>query len=145
VILASNFKANLDEAFLRRFNAIIRFPFPEEAERVAIWRTSLPAQVQFEDGSYGLVDYKTSDARDEHAAFYSRQLSAYAYSLEHPASGALSFAPVKRLGLFIITPDRFEPTAAAEMAFVTYDVGGGPATMTLSLRCWATCWGCWMR
>jgi SpoVK/Ycf46/Vps4 family AAA+-type ATPase len=50
VILASNFKANMDEAFLRRFNAIIRFPFPDEAERVAIWRTSLPAQAQFEDG-----------------------------------------------------------------------------------------------
>ena len=76
------------------------------------------ALLEFDDGSYGLVDYKTSDARDEHAAFYSRQLSAYAYSLEHPAAGALSFTPVNRLGLFIITPDRFEPTAAAEMAFV---------------------------
>jgi AAA+ superfamily predicted ATPase len=50
VILASNFKANLDEAFLRRFNAIIRFPFPDEAERVAIWRASLPPQVEFEHG-----------------------------------------------------------------------------------------------
>ena len=28
VILASNFRANMDEAFLRRFNAIIRFPLP---------------------------------------------------------------------------------------------------------------------
>lgn len=50
VILASNFKANLDDAFLRRFNAIIRFPFPSEAEREAIWRTSLPEGVQFEEG-----------------------------------------------------------------------------------------------
>jgi AAA+ superfamily predicted ATPase len=48
-ILASNFKANMDDAFLRRFNAIIRFPFPNEAERVAIWGKSLPANVQFED------------------------------------------------------------------------------------------------
>jgi hypothetical protein len=50
VILASNFKANMDDAFLRRFNAIIRFPFPDEAERAAIWRTSLPAHAEFEDG-----------------------------------------------------------------------------------------------
>ncbi len=27
-IMASNFKANMDDAFLRRFNAIVRFPFP---------------------------------------------------------------------------------------------------------------------
>ncbi len=50
VILASNFKSNMDTAFIRRFNAIIGFPFPEEAERVAIWRVSLPSQARFEDG-----------------------------------------------------------------------------------------------
>jgi hypothetical protein len=42
VILASNFRANIDEAFLRRFNAIIRFPFPSEAERRRIWLRALP-------------------------------------------------------------------------------------------------------
>lgn len=42
VILASNFRANMDEAFLRRFNAIIRFPMPTEAEREAIWTRILP-------------------------------------------------------------------------------------------------------
>jgi AAA+ superfamily predicted ATPase len=49
VILASNFKANIDDAFMRRFNAIVRFPFPEEKERVAIWRVSMPDDVRFED------------------------------------------------------------------------------------------------
>jgi AAA+ superfamily predicted ATPase len=49
VILASNFKANLDDAFLRRFNAIIRFPFPSESERAAIWRICLPEHVGFEN------------------------------------------------------------------------------------------------
>jgi hypothetical protein len=61
VILASNFKANMDDAFLRRFNAIIRFPFPDEAERAAIWRTSLPARAEFEDG----VDLPSMLARFE--------------------------------------------------------------------------------
>ncbi len=42
VILASNFRANIDEAFLRRFNALIRFPFPTEEERRTIWQRVLP-------------------------------------------------------------------------------------------------------
>ena len=42
VILSSNFRANIDEAFLRRFNAIIRFPLPTREERESIWLKSLP-------------------------------------------------------------------------------------------------------
>lgn len=44
-ILATNLRANLDEAFTRRFDTIIDFPLPEEAERVRIWQTLLPAKV----------------------------------------------------------------------------------------------------
>ena len=76
------------------------------------------AVVAFEDGSYGVIDYKTSDASDEQASFYSRQLSAYAYALENPAPGALALAPITRLGLFIITPERFERLPNGELAFV---------------------------
>jgi len=76
------------------------------------------AVIAFEDGSYGLVDYKTSDARDEQIAFYSRQLTAYAYALENPAPGALALSPVSRMGLFVVSPDRYEPTPAGEMSFV---------------------------
>jgi hypothetical protein len=66
------------------------------------------AVIAFDDGSYGIIDYKTSDAKAEQAAFYSRQLSAYAYALENAAPKALSLSPVTRLGLFVITPSRFE-------------------------------------
>ena len=76
------------------------------------------AVIEFDDGSYGIVDYKTSEAKDEHAAFYSRQLSAYAYALEHPTPNALGLSPISRLGLFILTPDRFERTTNNEMIFV---------------------------
>ncbi len=76
------------------------------------------AVIEFEDGTYGIVDYKTSDAKEEHAAFYSRQLSAYAYALENPAPKALALSPVSRLGLLIITPDRFERNGSDEMVFV---------------------------
>lgn len=38
VILASNQKENLDEAFTRRFEAIIHFPLPNARERLKIWQ-----------------------------------------------------------------------------------------------------------
>lgn len=37
VILASNFRSNLDEAFTRRFESIIRFDMPKPAERMSLW------------------------------------------------------------------------------------------------------------
>ncbi len=47
IILASNMKNNIDEAFVRRFNAIIRFNLPSEEERSLIWRKSFPQRVGF--------------------------------------------------------------------------------------------------
>jgi hypothetical protein len=41
-ILASNLRANIDDAFLRRFNFVIRFPEPGPEERAEIWRRTLP-------------------------------------------------------------------------------------------------------
>jgi AAA+ superfamily predicted ATPase len=61
VILCSNFKANLDDAFLRRFNAIVRFDFPSEPERAEIIRKSLPGQAKFEKG----VDFASLIAKFE--------------------------------------------------------------------------------
>ncbi|MFW5663416.1 MAG: ATP-binding protein [bacterium] len=42
VILASNFKSNIDEAFLRRFQAVIYFPPPTAMERYTLWKKTLP-------------------------------------------------------------------------------------------------------
>ncbi|HEU4718442.1 MAG TPA: ATP-binding protein [Bacteroidia bacterium] len=38
VILASNFKSNLDEAFTRRFQSVIHFPMPRPSERLLLWQ-----------------------------------------------------------------------------------------------------------
>ena len=45
VILASNYKSNLDAAFIRRFNAIVPFPMPNAGERYNIWIKSLPSGI----------------------------------------------------------------------------------------------------
>ncbi len=48
VILASNQKSNIDDAFIRRFQSIINFPMPNAIERAEIWRKSFPDNLQFE-------------------------------------------------------------------------------------------------
>jgi SpoVK/Ycf46/Vps4 family AAA+-type ATPase len=40
-------KSNIDDAFIRRFNSIVKFPFPEANERSAIWKKSFPEHVLF--------------------------------------------------------------------------------------------------
>ncbi len=61
--------------------------------------------VSFDDGTYGVIDYKTSKPSEDSARMYSRQLHAYAYALEHPAPGKLALSPVTKLGLLYFYPD----------------------------------------
>jgi PD-(D/E)XK nuclease superfamily len=60
--------------------------------------------LQFADGTYAIVDFKTSEPKPEHVPFYSRQLHAYALCAENPAHGALRLSPVSQLGLICIEP-----------------------------------------
>ncbi|UKB81188.1 ATP-binding protein [Chryseobacterium sp. MEBOG07] len=49
IILASNFKNNMDKAFTRRFHSCIQFNNPKHEERLRIWQQNLPKQLQLED------------------------------------------------------------------------------------------------
>lgn len=44
VILATNLKSNIDEAFSRRFQSVIYFPMPDEELRADLWRSMLPKE-----------------------------------------------------------------------------------------------------
>lgn len=46
VILASNFKNNIDDAFIRRFQSIIYFPIPSPSERIQLWKNAIPNQLK---------------------------------------------------------------------------------------------------
>jgi hypothetical protein len=46
IILASNMKSNIDDAFLRRFHSVIHFPKPTAEERLLLWEKALPPQVR---------------------------------------------------------------------------------------------------
>ena len=42
IILATNLRSNIDEAFSRRFQSVIYFPMPSEELRAELWRNMLP-------------------------------------------------------------------------------------------------------
>jgi ATP-dependent 26S proteasome regulatory subunit len=44
VILATNLRENLDDAFIRRMRFIVEFPFPDATSRQKIWLTHFPSQ-----------------------------------------------------------------------------------------------------
>lgn len=50
VILASNFKNNIDTAFTRRFQSIIEFEIPTHLERFRLWQNNLPKGIALEEG-----------------------------------------------------------------------------------------------
>lgn len=70
----------------------------------------IDASLRFDDGSHGIVDFKTSVPRPEHVEFYGRQLHAYALAAENPAPGNLRLSPVARLGLLCFEPTRMTAT-----------------------------------
>jgi hypothetical protein len=46
IILASNLKANMDEAFARRFQSIIFFPYPTPEEQLMLWEKAFPESLR---------------------------------------------------------------------------------------------------
>jgi len=49
VILATNQRGNIDDAFVRRFQSIIHFPMPGPVEREKIWSKAFPQQIAIAD------------------------------------------------------------------------------------------------
>ncbi len=44
-ILATNLRANLDDAFIRRLSFVVHFPFPDEHSRLCIWQRIWPEEL----------------------------------------------------------------------------------------------------
>jgi AAA+ superfamily predicted ATPase len=61
VILASNQRANIDEAFVRRLQSIIHFPMPRPEERYEIWQKTFPSQIAIAED----IDWHSIAARHE--------------------------------------------------------------------------------
>lgn len=46
VILATNFKDNIDDAFMRRFQSVCYFQIPSPKERLLLWNQNLPEKLK---------------------------------------------------------------------------------------------------
>jgi SpoVK/Ycf46/Vps4 family AAA+-type ATPase len=56
VILTTNFRQNIDQAFLRRFRFVVEFPSPDAEGREQIWRKCLPSATPVsEDVDFGFL------------------------------------------------------------------------------------------
>ena len=74
--------------------------------------------VKFDDGTYGVIDFKTSERKAEHVPLYSRQLHAYAIALEKPAPGKLTLSPISKLGLLVFDPAKFSNAGGGSAALI---------------------------
>ena len=68
VILASNMKVNIDDAFTRRFNSQVKFSFPTKENRGQIWNKVLPEP--FKELSAVLSSYELSGGNINNALQY---------------------------------------------------------------------------
>ncbi|MFB7358581.1 ATP-binding protein [Streptomyces gardneri] len=48
-VLTTNLRANIDEAFTRRLDLVVDFPFPDAAQRVALWHSCLAGTPKADD------------------------------------------------------------------------------------------------
>ena len=49
-ILTTNLRHHIDDAFLRRLQFVVTFPFPDDAERRALWEAAIPSAAPVEEG-----------------------------------------------------------------------------------------------
>ncbi|RPI53310.1 MAG: ATP-binding protein [Acidobacteria bacterium] len=55
VVLATNIRRNIDDAFSRRLHYVVDFPQPDAADRERLWRGMFPPESPVDDVDYGLV------------------------------------------------------------------------------------------
>ena len=73
----------------------------DEASPFAI-RGKYDLLMEFPDGTHGIIDCKFQARDNDKSAFYSPQLEAYAFALEHPAKGEAK--TISHIGLLVWSP-----------------------------------------
>jgi len=83
----------------------------------------------FDDGTFGVIDFKTTSPADKNIRLYSRQLHAYALALEHPAPGKLGLTPISLIGILAVDPVEMVSIPGGR---VTLRIGGAHAIAGMS-------------
>ncbi len=63
------------------------------------------AFLELDDGSYAVIDFKTTSMSKDKAEDYSTQLHAYKYALENNRKDKPHLSPITKLGILIFEPD----------------------------------------
>mgnify|MGYP001619373266 CR=1 FL=1 len=86
---------------------------PVEAEGSPPWFIygKIDSLIEFDDGSWGILDFKTTQISASKGELYGRQLHAYAHAFEHPAAvprvlkgKAPGLGPITKLGILCFEP-----------------------------------------
>ncbi|MFL6077759.1 MAG: AAA family ATPase [Mycobacteriales bacterium] len=92
VVLATNLRQNMDDAFTRRLRFIVEFPFPDAASRERIWRGMFPPRVPLAPD----VDFAELAAAYPVAGANIRNIALNAAFLAAAAGGAVDRARLDR-------------------------------------------------
>ena len=85
-ILATNLRANLDEAFTRRLQFAVDFPFPDAEDRLRIWQTLFPPDLPRDPG----LDFRMLSKRFKLAGGSIRNIIVNAAYLAASNGGAVT-------------------------------------------------------
>jgi hypothetical protein len=128
-ILTTNLASNLDEAFIRRLDAIIDFPSPDRPQRELLWRAKLRPQLPQEDGldlEFLAERFRMSGAEIQNAVVTAAYLAAEedaVVGMRHLVRGVL--AEHRKMGRFL--PDaEFGPYVALVRDTATEDGAASP-------------------
>jgi len=86
---------------------------PVELDGIPPWYIygKIDSLIEFDDKSWGILDFKTTTISPEKGKLYGRQLHAYAHSFENPAASprilkeaAPSLKPITKLGILCFEP-----------------------------------------
>jgi hypothetical protein len=92
IVLSSNLKGNLDDAFSRRFQAMIHFPLPGPAERERLWRQAFGGAVALADD----VDFRALGEKHKLAGGSIINVLRYCVLVSLQHKQAVSLADVTR-------------------------------------------------
>ncbi|MBD2867596.1 AAA family ATPase [Paenibacillus arenilitoris] len=111
-ILATNLLQNMDEAFLRRMQVVVKFPFPDAAQRELIFRSLLPKEAPLDED----LDLAFLAARIDASGGHIKNIvlsAAYMAASEQAAIGMRHMIRAARQELHkmgkIVVKEAFEP------------------------------------
>ncbi len=91
-ILATNLLDHFDEAFARRLSFCVRFPYPDEGQRLLLWQGVWPAGTAFAPD----VDLAAVAVRHPFAGGHIRNIAVAAVHLAHTRAGVVDAACLQR-------------------------------------------------